>query len=67
MEFYVNHVEKPTVTWQRLWEILIAYMDHDLESADIAYVHEFLPEIMTYDEMKELGIAEWLGFEEEGE
>ena len=64
---YVNHAEKPTVTWQRLWEILISYMDHDLENADIAYVHEFLPEIMTDDEMKELGIWEWLGFDYEEE
>ena len=64
---YVNHAKNPNVTWHRLWEMLIDYIDHDLEDADIAYVKESLAEMMSKTELKELGIWDWLGFEEECE
>lgn len=63
MGFYVEHADKPNITWQRLWEILIGYVDHDLENADLGYAKEFLMELCSEDELKELGIWDWLCFE----
>ena len=63
----VNIPKNPKTTWNRLWNILIDYIDHDLEGADVSWVKETLQEICTEEELKELGIWEWLGYEEEEE
>ena len=53
--------KNPTITWERLWNILIDYIDNDLEGgADPDYAREMLQEICTKEELKELGIWNWL-------
>lgn len=49
---------------QRVVDILVDYINNDLESADPGYVREVLRDICgcTDDELKELGIYDWLGF-----
>ena len=49
---------------QRVINILIEYIDNDLSSADPEYVRDTLSNICTTDELKELGLWEWLGYEE---
>ena len=53
------------MTKERVIEILINYIDNDLETADSEYVREVLYGICTNEELKELGIYDWLGFEGE--
>lgn len=53
------------MTIERIKEILMAYIDNDLASADPGWVRDVLAEICTMKEIKELGLYEWLGFEEE--
>ena len=55
------------MTIERLKEILIGYIDNDLSSADPGYVREVVRELCTMDEIKELGLYEWLGFDAEEE
>lgn len=57
----VNIPKNPKTTWERLWNILIDYIDNDLEGgADADYVREMLKEICTEEELKELGLWDWL-------
>ena len=55
------------MTFERLRDILISYIDNDLESAEPGYVREVLTEICDEEELKELDLWDWLGFEEEDE
>jgi len=55
------------MTYERVREILIRYIDNDLESADPGYVRDVMREICTMDEIKSLGLYEWLGFDAEEE
>ena len=55
----------PETPWIRVWGILVDYIDHDLDGASVEWVKETLMEIATTDELKDLGIWEWLGFEED--
>ena len=52
---------------ERVIEILVSYIDNDLESADPEYVRETLQDRCgcSDDELKELGIYDWLGFDSE--
>ena len=51
------------MTKERAMDIVVAYVDNDLCSADPAYVREVLETICTMEEIKELGL-EYL-FEED--
>lgn len=53
------------MTVERAKEILIGYVDNDLLSADIGYVRGVLCSIATKEELQELGLLDWLCFEEE--
>lgn len=55
------------VTKKRVVDILVSYIDNDLNSADPDYVRETLRDVCgcTLDELRDLGIADWLGFEED--
>lgn len=53
------------MTVERIKEILIGYIDNDLETADPEYVRDVLANLCTINELKELGLWDWLGFEEE--
>lgn len=53
------------MTVERVKEILINYVDNDLESADPDYVKETLENICTEEELKELGFWNWFDFEED--
>lgn len=53
------------MTKERVIEILIDYIDNDLAAADPEYVRDVFTDICTTPELKELGIWDWLGFEEE--
>ena len=57
------------ITQKRTEEILIRYIDNDLNSADPAYVREVLRDVCdcTYDELQDLGIDGWFDFDEEEE
>ena len=61
----VNHAKDPAITWQRLYEILIDIMDNTMADTDLAWDKEMLLGVCTPEELKELGIWEWFGFEEE--
>lgn len=50
--------------YERLKDILIGYIDNDLESADIEYVRDTLTNLCTVKELKDLGLWTWLGFQE---
>lgn len=50
--------------YERLKDILIDYIDNDLESADIEYVRDTLTNLCTVQELKDLGLWTWLGFQE---
>lgn len=50
---------------QRIIDIFVGYIDNDLETADPGYVREVLRDLCTDDELKELGIYDWLGFDDE--
>ena len=54
------------MTKERMISILVDYIDTDLASADPGYVREVLRDCCgcTDEELKELGIYEWLGFGE---
>jgi len=52
------------MTKERVTEILIEYIDNDLNTADPDYVRDVLQGICTTDELKGLGLYDWLGFEE---
>lgn len=54
----------PKIPASRLKSILIDYIDNDLESADPGYVREVIENICTIDEIKMLGLHDWLGFNE---
>lgn len=51
---------------ERITEILIDYIDNDLETANPGYVREVLRDRCgcTDEELKELGIYDWLNFSE---
>lgn len=55
------------MTKERIIEILVSYIDNDLESADPGYVRDTLRNQCgcSNDELKELDIYEWLGFADE--
>lgn len=53
------------MTVERVTNILINYIDNDLLSAEIGYVREVLCNIATKEELQELGLWDWLCFEEE--
>lgn len=55
------------MTIERLKEILIGYIDNDLSSAEPGYVRDVLRELCTEQELKELGLWDWLGFDAEDE
>lgn len=42
--------------YERLKDILIGYIDNDLESADIEYVRDTLTNLCTVQELKDLGL-----------
>ena len=46
--------------------ILASYIDNDLDSAEPGYVREVLRDVCgcTDNELKELGLYDWLGFGE---
>lgn len=52
--------------FERVKDILVSYVDNDLETADVGYVREVLTDVCgcTEEELKELGLYDWLGFEE---
>lgn len=54
------------MTKERVIGILVDYVDNDLASADPGYVREVLRDVCgcTDEELKELGIYEWLAFDE---
>lgn len=52
------------MTVERAKEILMQYVDNDLNTADPGYVREVLYNLCTREELEELGFWEWLGFEE---
>ena len=49
---------------ERAKEILMQYVDNDLNTADPGYVREVLSNLCTKEELKELGFWDWLGFED---
>ena len=51
------------MTAERAKEILISYVDNDLNTADVGYVREVLHELCTDEELKELGFWDWLEME----
>lgn len=55
------------MTKERIIEILVSYIDNDLESAEPGYVKDTLRDQCgcSEDELKELGVYEWLGFADE--
>ena len=55
------------MTKERIIAILVNYIDNDLASAEPGYVRETLREQCgcSNEELKELGIYEWLGFADE--
>lgn len=53
------------MTMARVIDILIDYIDNDLNSSDPEYVRDTLERICSMEEIRELGIYEWLGFNEE--
>lgn len=57
------------ITQKRTEEILTAYIDNDLCGADPGYVRDTLTNTIGVDddELKDLGLFDWLGFEEESE
>lgn len=55
------------MTKERVIDILVSYIDNDLDTANPSYVREVLEDICSEDELKELGLWEWLGFDEEDE
>lgn len=64
-DYYPDGAEpKHPLTKRRLINILVSYIDTDLESADPAYVREVLTDQCgcTDDELKEIGVYDWLGF-----
>ena len=52
------------MTVERVKEILMQYVDNDLEGTETAYVREVLSNICTREELKELGFWDWLMYEE---
>lgn len=52
---------------ERVISILVSYIDNDLEAADPGYVREVLRDVCgcTDDELRELGLYDWLGFDYE--
>ena len=50
----------------RVVEILVDYIGNDLDSADQGYVREVLTDVCgcSKAELKELGVYDWLGFDE---
>lgn len=53
------------MTKERVIDILVGYIDNDLETADPGYVRDVVSSLCSEDEIKELGLYEWLGFDEE--
>ena len=54
-----------TMTFERLKEILVAYIDKDLNESEVEWVREVLADLCTQDELKELGLWEWLQFDDQ--
>ena len=50
------------ISAERIKEILVSYIDNDLESAEPGYVRDVLQELCSKDELKSLGLFDWLGF-----
>ena len=57
------------VTRDRAVDILVSYIDNDLNTADPGYVRDTLRDVcgVTYWELEDMGIADWLDFNEEDE
>lgn len=51
------------MTIERLKEILVGYIDKDLNESEVEWVREVLADLCTQDELKELGLWEWLQFD----
>ena len=51
------------MTFERLKEILIGFIDNDLNESEPEWVRETLLDLATPEELKELGIWDWLGFD----
>ena len=53
------------MTKERVIDILVSYIDNDLGSAEPGYVREVLRDVCgcTDEELKELDIYDWLGFD----
>ena len=52
------------MTVERIKEILTDYIDKDLNESETEWIRETISEICTQDEIKELGLWDWLGFED---
>lgn len=61
--------EESDISKERVIAILVNYIDNDLATAEPGYVREVLRDVCgcTDDELKELGIYDWLGFDYEEE
>ena len=58
--------KNPKIEWLRLWDILIDFIDRELEGgADADFAREILQQTCTEDELKELGIWDWLAMGDE--
>lgn len=57
------------ITKDRAVDILVAYIDNDLSTADPGYVRDTLRDVCgcDYFELEDMGIASWLDFDEEDE
>ena len=62
---HARHRVETGIRKERIMDILISYIDNDLGTADPGYVREVVESICSKEEMKELGLYDWLGFDEE--
>ena len=52
------------MTQERVKEILVGYIDNDLNESEPEWVRETLADLCTQEELKELGLWEWLNFDD---
>lgn len=52
------------MTAERIKNILVAYIDNDLHESEVEWVREIVSQICTQEEIKELGLWEWLNFDD---
>lgn len=59
--------EESDMSKERVIAILVDYIDNDLAAAEPGYVREVLRDVCgcTDEELKELGVYDWLGFDYE--